>query len=342
MSVGNNPPFMGWASVLGIAKETTFGTFVTSTTFLEFNSESLKAQRDVKILESINSTRDAKKRMLGNQSADGSLELDLNLASDGIVYLIKQAMGGTCSTAVVSAASSFTHTLYAGDMENNGWTAGSTRMKSLSMAVRRGGQDAPTYNFFGMRVNTLTIKAEVGSPVIMTAELIGSGCSISSTIPTVTLTDIVPLNFSEITIQTGLTSTTLSTEYYKSFEFSINNNLNGDFRVLGNIGRAAIPAQKRETKLKLTQSFDTTTAYDRYINNTPTYFKISFDGITIPASATKYHMDILLPWVVFGPAFPNVDGPDALEYEIEADCFWSSVTSYSVQMAITNGTANYD
>jgi hypothetical protein len=38
MAIGNNVPMMGYQGVLAIAKETTFGTFVTGTTWVEFNS----------------------------------------------------------------------------------------------------------------------------------------------------------------------------------------------------------------------------------------------------------------------------------------------------------------
>lgn len=342
MSVGNNVPQMGYNAVLGLAKETTFGTFVTSTVFVEFNSESLKHSVENIKLETINGTRDYKKILRGNTTVDGSIEAPFNIASDAVVLMFKQAMGGTC-TAVAASSTSYTHTLRTGDMENNKSSAGAAEFKSLSFAVRPGDSGTNTWNFFGCRVNSFTLKAEVGQPVAMTAEIIGKGCSTSSTIPTAAYSDVNPVMFVGASIQTGATTTALAAEYVKSFELSLNNNISGDHRILGSREVAQLPPVKRDVTLKVTQVFDTTTAYDRYTQATSTTFELTLDSqVALGASSGTYRCVITLPKCILAPNTPSVSGPGPITQELEYTCLYASTQSYAIQATVRNLTASYD
>jgi hypothetical protein len=338
MGVGNGVPFMGYESALGIGEETTFGTFVSSTAFIEFNTESLKQEREELKRESINGTRDFRKRLIGNETVSGSLEADLNIASDGLVYIIKQALGGTVSSATQTG--SFLHTLYAGNMESNAATTTSYK-KGLSIAVRRGSTNV--FNYSGMRVNTLTIKGEVGSPVIMTAEFIGKTMTVGTALPTVSLSDVLPVNFVGVTIQTGASVGAVSTEYFNSFEFSLANNIEG-LRVLGDRTIVQAPPARRDAKLKLSQRFDTTTAYNRFLQNTATAITIFCDSLQTcgaAAGSTTYSMKITLPVCYFNSNQPNVGAANALVHELDVSAMYDASMGSSVQFQITNATASY-
>jgi hypothetical protein len=339
MAIGNNTPFFGFDSAVGVAKETTFGTFVTATTFIEFNSEGFKQERDSKTLESINASRDPKKRLTFNENISGSIEAELNLASDGIINILKQGMGGTCSSVVTSAGVSYTHTLWSGDMENNKPTSTGSDMKSLSFQVRKG--STHVWCYAGMRANTLSFKAESGGPVVFSSELIGQTCSITSTIPAISVTDVNPCTFVGVTVQTGATTTSLATEYFKSFELTINNNLDGEQRVLGSRNVVCLPPKRRETKLKFTQIFDTITAYNRFLAETITAIKISITGPTIASSSLPHQLDITLPRCYFKSNMPTVGGPDPIMLEMECDVLYDSTLGSAVKMEVTNGTAAY-
>ena len=342
MSVGNNVPQMGYNAVLGLGKESAFGTFVTSTMFLEFNSESLKYAIEPVKIEAINGSRDFKKIVQGNASVSGGIEAPFNVAADACVILFKQAMGGT-STVIAASSSSYTHTLTPGDMENNRSTSTANHLKGLSIAVRPGDSAAQTWNFFGCRVNQFTLKADVGSPVVMSAELVGQGCSISATMPAASYSDVNPVIFAGASVKTGATTTTVAVEYVKSFELSINNNINTDHRVLGSRLVQQLPPVMREITLKVSQVFDTTTAYDRFIAQTDTTFELTLDSqIVLGASTGTYNCVITLPRCVLGPNNPAVSGPGPIQQELEYICLWDSATSYSINATVRNKTANYD
>jgi hypothetical protein len=341
MGIGGGVPYLGYQSAFGIAQETTFGTFVTSTTWVEFNSESLKMTREEQKLESINASRDFTKRVLTNDSVEGSLELDFIPDSDGIIYIMKQAMGGTVSTVAISGAASFTHTLYPGDMEGNKSTSGAADVKSLSMMVRRGSAEVYAYN--GLRVNTLSLKAEVGGPVMMSVELLGKSMSLTTSIGAVAFSAKLPCMFHGVSITSGVSIGAATTaECVTAFEFTLNNNLDGDQRCLGDRTRAVIPPVKREVMLKLTQRFDTITTYNRALQNTITAYQIVINSNqTLASSSMTSKCTIKLPSCYLTIHQPEIGEPGVISEELEYSCMYNASIGASVIMEVVNGTSTY-
>jgi len=339
MAVGNAVPKMGYQSAVGIAEETTLGTFVTATAFIEFNSESLKQEREELKVPAVNTTRDYKKRMIMNETVSGSLEAPVNVAEDAFALIVKQAMGGTVSANTL-AAGAVEHTFNTGDMESNAGTNTSSDVKGLSISVRRG--DTNVWNHAGCRVNNLTLSGEIGSPVGFTCEIIGSGCSISSSIPTVSFSDVLPINFVDIAFETGDSITNVSAEYVTNFELSLNNNIDGDQRSLGSRNISVLPPVMRDVALTVGMRFDTTTAYDRFIDNTMTAIRITADtGVTITAGGTTYAMIIRIPAAYLNSNQPEVGGAETLTQELSYTGMYNTEAAYSIQMMIRNATANY-
>jgi hypothetical protein len=341
MTIGNNAPYMGYDSLVGIGKETTFGTFVTATCHLEFTSESIKHTMEEIKIEALNGTRDFKKRLLGNTTVGGSLEAPFNIASDACIWLFRSALGGT-STVVAGSSSTYVHTMNVGDLENTGATSTSTKITSLSVSVRPGASGSKTWNFYGCRVNSFTLKGETGSPVAMTAEIMGKGCSLSSTLPAASFTDVTPVNFVGVTVKTGDSIGNVSAEYFGSFELSINNNINGDMRVLGSREVFALPAVMRDVTVKLTQIYDTATAYDRFVGATQVAIQILLDSLVNIATATSYSCIIDLPRCYLNSNNPSVSEAGPVKNELEFRAMWDSATGYCMKATVTNKTASYD
>lgn len=339
MSVGNGVPFLGYSSYVGIAEETAFGTLVTATSFAEFTTESFLKEREELLREEINTTRDFTRRMTGNVTVNGSCEMPMNIADDCIVYLLKQALGGTCGSTTI-VAGSISHVLNVGDMENNESTSGGADTKSLSIQVRRGSEHQWSYR--GVRVNSVTIKGEVGAPVTAAFELMGQHGTNSSDSLTASFSNINPLNFTGVTFQTGITISAVTTEYISAFELVISNNL-AEQRNLGSDAIYALPPLRRDVKLKLTQQFDTLTAYNRFIQNTKTAIQILMDtGISLGAAGgSSYSMHINLPACYYNNIAPAVGSVEAISQELNVSAIKDTTTSYVVQMQIHNATLTY-
>lgn len=345
MAVGGGTAQLGYQSALSVAEETTFGTYVTGTAFVEFNSESFKVTREEKKLESINTSRSFTKRVIMNETISGTLECDLQVGNDAIVYLIKQGMGGTASNATVSATE-FVHTLYGGDMESNQGTSTASDVKSVSIGIRKGDDGLTnTWQLAGNRVSQFTIAGEIGEPIKFSAELVGKTASITTSIGAITYSDVVPLIFTGVKIDTGVTISAATTEeIFTSFELTVNNNIDSDQRELGSRNVTILPPGKREVSLKLTQRFDTLTAYNRFISATKTAFEITCDSdVTTGATAgdTTYSCIINIPAGFLNSAMPEVGGNDVLTHEFDVGIIQDTTASYDVQIDIRNATANY-
>lgn len=344
MAVGDGAIF-GYDSTLSLAEESTYGTKVTtSMKFIEFNSESFKHNRESKKLETINGKRDFQKRILLNSTVEGSLDANYNPAEDACVILAKHALGGTVTSALptTTLASDYEHTMVTGNNEDDAKVA-------LTFQVEKGGQTngGKVWDVTGCRINTYTIKAEINSPVMFTAEVVGKTMSVSSSAPVAVFSDIRPCDFTGITFEVGDSLGNLSTEKIQSFELTINNNLTSDNRELGSQYLSKPHPLRREVSLKVTQRIDTSTAYDRFVANTMSAIQITIDSAqTMTAASTgsfTYRTIIQLPQTyINGPAMPEVGDPGILSNELEIDCLsLNTTTAYSVRMITRNLTSSY-
>jgi hypothetical protein len=100
-----------------------------------------------------------------------------------------------------------------------------------------------------------------------------------------------------------------------------------------------------DVKLKLTQRYDTITAYNRWIGNTMcaiTIKCISSTYITASTTAgTCYSMLIALPACYLNNPMVEISGPEMLSQSLEFSCILETMTSYPVQITVNNGTENY-
>lgn len=354
MAIGDSYQ-LNWKSAIGVYKETAWAsTYDTSTgAFVEFNSEGFKHKIDEKILTAINSQRESIKRILTNEMVEWKLDADLNPGSDAIVNLLKQAMGGTVSSATLTTTT-YQHTLNVGDMESNANTTTATDMKGLHIQTRKGGSHV--WEWLGCRTNQVTIKGEPGSPVTIsfegtakTATLTGSTLS-----TTIAYTDVLPCVFHGVTIRNnasigtftnGNTTTSGTAETYQSFELTISNNLMTDLRQLGSRTVAALPQGGLNVSLKLSQRFDTSTAYGRWSSETALAFGIWLDtNYSVSTSGgSTYSMFIGLPRCYLNYETPQVGGRDGvLTHDLNFTCLRENTTgSYAVQFKINNVTASY-
>jgi len=341
MAVGSSIPYLGYDAFVAIAQEETYGTRVTGTTFVEFNSESLKRETESKKLDSINTTRNPQKQVSLNQTISGTIEIDANPGVDGFAILCGHAMGGTIASSTL-AAGAVAHTLWEGNMELNSPTTTATNAVALTVQVRKGGTDQ--FSFAGCRVNAMTISGEVGDVVKASFDLMGkSGTSTSDSL-TPAFSTIIPCNFDGITIQTSdSVGGSWTTEIFESFEVNVENNLT-EQRGLGSVNVHGLPPGMRNVGLKLTQQYDTLTAYNRYTSRTATAVQIIMNtGVTLTAAQSTYSMAIRFSKVHINTVAPEVGGPDPISIEYDCDVMGQMATTsgYAIQMQINNATANY-
>ena len=332
-----------YKSALGLAKETTWGTFVTASTFIEFDSESLKRAIPIEKINAVNSERSPVKFYLSNETVSGGIEGPVNVAADAFVMLLKNALGGTCASTALSAGA-YSHVLYVGDQESNANTSTATDTKGLSFEVRRGANHV--WRISGGRVNKMSIKGEIGQPIKFSAEIVAKTASLTTALSTtVVYTDATPQLWTQVVITDAASVGAIpgSAQTYQNFEVNIDNKLMTDMRNLGSRQISALPIGGFDVSMKLTQRFDTSTSHDYWLAETPRSFRIAVTGATIGAQSPQYLLQIDLPKCVLAYDHPTVNGREGvLTHELPYMCLRDNTTTgYEIRATVQNATASY-
>lgn len=306
MAVGDEAK-VGLDSYLSIAKESTFGTYVTGTTAYEFNSSSIKTEQASRVLESMFKSRARIKRVLLERNTVGTIEGDLH--PQDAILLIANAMGGPITSSSLTAGA-FTHSISAGGMNTT------TAVKSLSITERKG--DSNMFAYVGGRVNSLKLAATVGEVAKLSADMVfKDGTSTANDIATsLSVSAALPFVFIDGSYRYGGAEdslTSVETEKIQAFELTINNNLKPEEgRELGSAVPSLIPPTTRMVELKITQRFDTTTVLDRHLSATQGSVQLRFDGDSITAEA-NYSLVMTMPRVFQnGGGDPELSGRDEI------------------------------
>jgi len=193
--------------------------------------------------------------------------------------------------------------------------------------VRKG--STTHFQYTGGRVNVCTITGSVGELIKISYDMIfkdssqtGSDWSNTLSVSAITPFTYVHGTFWWADTEASLTST--AAEQITSFELTINNNLISDnnVRALGSNVLQSLPPTRREIGLKITQRFDTTTAWSRFINNSSGAIMLFMESpVAIGASNQKYTCKITLPKVYYTSPDPIVGSPnEILMQDINVDC----------------------
>lgn len=306
MAVGDSAE-VGLKSYVAIGKETTYGTYASATTSIEALSCSFRTDIDSIKLESFGTgTRNFTKRVQTDKKVGGSLEQYLHPIES--VFFMANALGGALVTTSLTSAA--THSLSSGNYDT------STAILGLSVNERKGSNSNHVFRYSGGRVNNLVISAEVGQPVKMSAEIIfkdstlvsddiSASLSISSVTPFIYHQGVYRYQATEAAAQT-----TTAEERIQSFEMTISNNLE-EGRELGSNVLRVLPGKRQDIQLTVTQRWDTTTTYNRFIQATQGSIEFVFTGQSISAEHNN-KLTIRLPKVFQNSSDPEIGGPDEL------------------------------
>lgn len=350
MAVGDNV-LVGHQSYLMIGREATYGTYATATASIAFLSASMKAMKETKVLEEVQTNRTNSNFIQLGRRVEGEIEAYYSPRNLGINYLLHNAFGGgpvTSATATgdTAGAVSFQHTINIANFDQT--------YSSLSINMRKGQTTTgKIFEYNGIRVNELSLKAELDEPLLMNIALLAKDVTTSSNdlsahVNTTTAVQ-VPLSFvnGRFSVETAPGSlTTTSFWNVQSFEFKIKNNLNADSssRRIGSDTIQVLPAGLAQFELTATIRFDTLTAYDAMMNGTRLAAEFQFDGPTLTGSTLRESIKITMPYVLISDAGdPEVSSPqDPLTSEVTFAILRDPTTSgYAVRAVVVNNTSSY-
>lgn len=332
---------MGWGALLAFGEETTWGTKISATSLMEFRSETFKKTIKTENLNSLGGNRAHLRRVQTEIDVTGSLVWDLHPV-DGI-KLLKHALMGTVTSTQVGATVAWIHSFGASDLT-------SITQKGLSFDVRPSADTTTAFQFYGCRVNTWKLTGIIGQPVRCEMSFIGKDATSGAFLTTTgVFSPVRPFLFQDGTFfldGTIASITAASNEQIIGFELMVNENLQtgNDTRSIGDQSRTALPVGPRDISLKLTQRFDTTTAWTRFLSNSQAAIRLRLDtGQTIGAALTTYAMFIDLPKVFYDTYNMPVNNPNVLTYDVDISAISDTVTSAgnNIGLTLTNSVTTY-
>ena len=149
MAVGEGS-LQSYNSYVAVGRETTFGTYATSTAGIDFISTSIKTVKESKILEQIETSRQYSKQIRLSKMIEGELESYAYAEADSFNYLLQLAMGGAITSATATGetagGAAISHVYSIGNMDQT--------YTSLSINMRKGDSSgAKIFEYSGIRVN---------------------------------------------------------------------------------------------------------------------------------------------------------------------------------------------
>ena len=349
MPVGQGA-LVGFNSYLAVGRETTYGTYVTGTAGLNFVSASMKTTMETKIIEQVSTSRTHSEKIQTGKVVEGDIELMYSPRNLACNYLLVNAFGGgvpsvATATGETAGGGAFTHTVTLNNFD--------ATYASLSINMRKGDSaSAKIFEYSGLRVNEMTLNAELDEPLMMSFSLIGKDSSLSTNDVSSSLNTLSqnPLSFADgrVSVETSFASLTSTSFWHvESVEFSINNNLkaDADARRIGSNTLQVLPPGIANLELKMTIRFDTSTAFDAMINGTKLSAELEFRGPTMTGSAIREGIKLQFPTLYVSDAGdPEIGGPDeVLKSEVTFAVLRdnTSATGYAVRALVTNLTSSY-
>lgn len=340
---------IGALSYVAVGREITYGTYATCTAALNVLSSSMKLVKDSKILEEIQASRTNSNSISLSRTLEGDLEFYFSPVSNACNYILHNAFGGggvTTATATGETAGglAFTHTV---DVNNF-----LTTYSSLSINTRKGdATNGKIFEYTGLRVNELTLTAEIDEPLVCSVSLIGKDATITTNDVSSGMSGQLtqtPLSFvnGRLSIESSSASLTSSVFWnIQSVEFTMSNNLDAESgRRIGSDTVDVLPAGLAQFELKCSVRFDTTTAFSHMVAHDKLYGELEFQGDTLGTSIIRQGIKLNFNNLRIKDAGdPEIGGPnEVLTSEVTFLVLRDPTASgYAVRAKVTNAVSTY-
>lgn len=332
----------GLDAQFGFVAESTWGTPVTVTKFLEFNSESLTNEptflEPTGLRVGTKHKRNSRVR-ISRRTITGDVSMEVPTKGMGLLW--KHALGsGSGSTPAQIAATTayrqihtpgglvgFGLTMQVGRPEPSGtvrpFTYAGCKISSWEFSLNDSEVPTVTFNVDGRSESTATALA--------TASFIAGTTVFDFSQATLTLggTAATASGLTEVT--GGTAATTIIREFTVSGENPMANERFG-------LGNAGLKAEQLENDIAtvtgtLTAEFSKTEFYDIFTANTTQPMVLTLEGAAIGVSGENDTLQFLMPAVKLKASSPMVDGPDVVPMNVDFEAY-SDETNPVIQIMV--------
>ncbi|MFE1926534.1 phage tail tube protein [Streptomyces asoensis] len=292
----------GLGAQLGIAAESSYGTFVAPTKFVEFTKEGLALKKTTAQSAGIANGRLlplSARRVLTRREASGTIEMEVTNKAMG---LLLQALMGTSVTPVqqgVTAAYLQTHTLAS--------VAGKSLTIQKGVPLTSGTVTDKT--FLGCKVTSGEFSCGVGEMLTASFEVDAKDCDETQTLASASYSNMSPFHFMQLTAKTGTFGGETALDGIRKVSCKIERPQDVERFYAGQAGLKKEPIENDQVKITGTLESDYvgTTLDDLHTSDAATSLVLEWVGPLI--APTFYEtFRITLPAVRLNEGPPVVDG----------------------------------
>jgi hypothetical protein len=292
----------GLGAQMGIAAESSYGTFLAPTKFIEFTKESLVLKKTTAQSSGIAAGRLlplSSRRVLTRREVSGSF--DMEVANKGMGVLLQTLMGTTVTPVQQGVTTAYlqTHTLAS--------VAGKSLMIQKGVPLTTG--TVTDKSFIGCKITSGEFSCGVGEMLTSTFEIDGKDCDESQTLAVASYSNMSPFHFGQMALKTGTFGAETALDGIRKVSCKIERPQDLE-RFYAN--QASLKKEPIENdQVKITGSLETdyvaTTLDDLHTSDGATSLVWEFIGANI-ASTYYETFRITLPAIKLDEGPPTVDG----------------------------------
>lgn len=298
----------GLLAQFGFVKETTYGTYATPTTFIDFVSEGFVQEIDRIESKAIRSGQ----RVMGSEdwrpgkvAIKGDIELELWNKGFGPIL---EGMFGSVSTGSPSSGV-YPHTFTPGELPSATIQIGRPQLNIATPAVT-------PFSYTGCVVESWELSAKVGDPVGLKVSYIGQGETTGQSLASASYPSSPELLvFTGASLTVGGTSTPV-----REIQISGKNGQTDDRYYLGSSSMSQpVQAELREYDGSFDADFSGTTAYGLYTAGSEAALVATFAGVANPT-----HKLVVTMNTRFDGETPTVGGTETVKQPMKFKCVAST------------------
>ncbi|MFD9225380.1 phage tail tube protein [Streptomyces sp. NPDC060064] len=322
----------GLGAQLGIAAESTYGTYVAPTKFPEFSKESLVLKKTTAQSAGIAAGRLmplSTRRVLTQKEVAGGIDLEVPNKSFG---LILQALMGTTVTPVQQAATAAylqTHTL----ADNFG------KSLTIQKGVPLTSGTVTRKNFLGCKVISAEFSCEVGGMLTCSLEIDGKDCEETSVLAAASYPTMSPFHFGQMALKTGTFGAETALDGVRKVSVKIERPAAVDRFYANQSALKKEPILNDLTKItgSLEMDYVATTVDDLHTTDGATSLVWEFVGPNI-ASTYFETFRIKLPAIKIDDAPPTVEGFDVVRPKFSFTALYDGTNLTAIEYMATDVT----
>lgn len=297
----------GLGAQVGIAAESSYGTFVAPAKFIEFTKESLQLKKTTAQSAGIAAGRlipRSSRRVVTQRQGSGSLEMEVTNKAMGV--LLQSLMGTTVTPAQQAATAAYLQEHLLVD------TAGKSLTIQKGVPLTTGVVTDKT--FLGCKVLSAEFSCEVGGMLVVSFEIDAKDCDETQTLAVATYPEMAPFHFGQMAVKTGTYGTETALDGIRKVSLKIERPQATERFYAGQSGLKKEPISNDQVKItgSLEGDYVSTLLDDLHTSDAATSFVWDFTGPLI--AATHYQrITFKVPAIRLDDAPPTVEGFDVIK-----------------------------